>query len=144
MKRKLWIFIAVAGIILVGLIGMMVLFSLKEEPKKTPKPQVDVYVKAETVKYKNLQAVISSSGRLHAFNEVNVSSEVSGRLSEGKVSFRNGQTFRKGQVIAVVENPEFPLGLKAQKSRFLQSLAVILPDLRLELSGLISTLAGFF
>ncbi|WP_016777689.1 efflux RND transporter periplasmic adaptor subunit [Anaerophaga thermohalophila] len=134
MKRKFWIFLAATGIILTGFIVMFVLFSLKEESKKTPKPQVDVHVKARQVEYKDMQAVITSSGRLHAFNEVVVNSEVSGRLKEGEVPFRNGQKFREGQVIAVVENPEFPLSLKARKSRFLQSVAVILPDLRLDFS----------
>lgn len=132
MKRRFWIFGIAAGIILVGFVVMLVLFSLKKEPKPTPKPQVDVYVKAETVAYRNLQAVVSSSGRLHAFSEVVVSSEVSGRLNEGDVPFRNGQKFRKGQILAEVVNPEFPLGLKARKSRFMQSLAVILPDLRMD------------
>ncbi|WP_291857532.1 HlyD family efflux transporter periplasmic adaptor subunit [Marinilabilia sp.] len=132
MKRRFWIFGIAAGIILVGVVAMFLLFSLKKEPKPTPKPQVDVYVKAETVKYRNLQAAVSSSGRLHAFSEVVVSSEVSGRLLEGDVPFRNGQKFRKGQILAEVVNPEFPLGLKARKSRFLQSLAIILPDLRMD------------
>jgi membrane fusion protein (multidrug efflux system) len=132
MKRRFWIFGAAAGIILVGVVVMFVLFSLKEEPKPTPKPQVDVYVKAETVDYRNMQAIVSSSGRLHAFSEVVVSSEVSGRLHQGNVPFRNGQKFHKGQILAEVVNPEFPLGLKARKSRFLQSLAVILPDLRMD------------
>lgn len=132
MKRRFWIFGIAAGIILVGVVAMFMLFSLKEEPTQTPRPQVDVYVKAETVDYKNLQAIVSSSGRLHAFSEVVVSSEVSGRLNEGNVPFRNGQKFLKGQILAEVVNPEFPLGLKARKSRFLQSLAVILPDLKMD------------
>ncbi|PRZ01015.1 efflux RND transporter periplasmic adaptor subunit [Marinilabilia salmonicolor] len=144
MKRKIWIFAIAAGIVLAGVVVMFVLFSLKKEPKPTPKPQVDVYVKAETVQYKDLQAVVSSSGRLHALNEVVVSSEVTGRLSEGDVPFRNGQKFQKGQILAEVVNPEFPLGLKARKSRFLQSLAVILPDLRLDFPDSFSRWESFF
>ncbi len=132
MKRRFWIFGIAAGIILVGVVIMFVLFSLKQEPEPALKPQVDVHVKAETVEYRDLQAIVSSSGRLHAFNEVVVSSEVSGRLQEGDIPFRNGQRFREGEVLAEVINPEFPLGLKARKSQFLQSLAVILPDLRLD------------
>jgi membrane fusion protein (multidrug efflux system) len=132
MKRKLWIALAAFGILGSSAVIMFVLFSLKEQPQKTAKPQPDIYVKAETVKYKNLQAVINSSGRLHAFNEVEVSAEVSGRLQEGIVPFRNGQRFSRGQVIARVDNPEFPLSVKARKSRFLQTLASILPDIKMD------------
>lgn len=132
MKRRLLILGIALGIVAVGFIIMMILFSLKKQPQKTPRPQVEVFVKAETVKYRDLQAVIYSSGRLHAYNKVVVSSEVSGRLGEGDVPFRNGQKFQKGQVIAKVINPEFPLSLKAGKSTFLQNLALILPDLKLD------------
>jgi membrane fusion protein (multidrug efflux system) len=132
MKRKLWIALVAFGIILTGAGIMFLLFSLKEEPQKKSKPQADIYVQVDTVDYIDLQAKITSSGRLHTYNEVVVSSEVSGRLSEGVVPFRAGQTFKKGQVIARVVNPEFPLSVKARKSRFLQTLASILPDLRLD------------
>ena len=132
MRRKLLIFGIALGIIAAGFIIMMVLFSLKKVPQKAPRPQVDVYVKAETVEYRDLQAVVYSSGRLHAYNKVVVSSEVSGRLGEGEVPFRNGQKFRKGQVIARVINPEYPLSLKSSKSSFLQNLALVLPDLKLD------------
>ncbi|WP_462319094.1 efflux RND transporter periplasmic adaptor subunit [Marinilabilia sp.] len=132
MNRKLVIVLAALGILVLGVAIMFFLFSLKKEPQKSVKPQADIYVKAETVDYKNLQAVITSSGRLHAFNEVVVSAEVSGRLEEGAVPFRNGQTFSRGQVIARVDNPEFPLSVKARKSSFLQTLAAILPDIKLD------------
>jgi membrane fusion protein (multidrug efflux system) len=132
MKRKFWIALVAFGLLLTGILVMFLLFSLKEEPQKTSKPQHDIFVQAETVSYDNLQAIMTSSGRLHTYNELVVSSEVSGRLSEGEVAFRPGQTFRKGQVIARVVNPEFPLSVKARKSRFLQTLASVLPDLRLD------------
>lgn len=134
MKRKLWIALVALGLLLIGILVMLLLFSLKEEPQKTSKPQHDIFVQAETVSYGNIQAVVTSSGRLHTYNELVVSSEVSGRLSEGDVAFRPGQTFRKGQVIARVLNPEFPLSVKARKSRFLQTIASVLPDLRLDYS----------
>ncbi|MFO8002285.1 MAG: HlyD family efflux transporter periplasmic adaptor subunit [Marinilabilia sp.] len=132
MKRKLWIALGAFGILLTGALIMFLLFSLKEEPEKTTKPQPDIFVEADTVEYKELQSVITSSGRLHAFNEVAVSAEVSGRLQEGEVPFRSGQTFKEGQVIARVLNPEFPQSVKARKSRFLQTIASLLPDLALD------------
>ncbi|MGM0375951.1 MAG: efflux RND transporter periplasmic adaptor subunit [Bacteroidota bacterium] len=132
MKRKIWIALGAFGIILIGALLMFLLFSLKEEPEKSSKPQADIHVKAEQVDFENLQATVTSSGRLHAFNEVTVSSEVSGRLQEGEVPFRPGQEFQKGQVIAHVVNPEFPLSVKARKSRFMQTLASVLPDLRID------------
>ncbi|MFW5754001.1 MAG: efflux RND transporter periplasmic adaptor subunit [Marinilabiliaceae bacterium] len=132
MKRKIWIALAAFGIILIGALLMFLLFSLKEEPEKSKRPQAEIYVKAEQVDFENLQAVITSSGRLHAFNEVAVSSEVSGRLQEGEVTFRPGQRFQKGQVIARIVNPEFPMSVKARKSRFMQTLASVLPDIRVD------------
>lgn len=123
---------------------MFLLFSLKEEPEKKTKPKPDIHVRVDTVDYVDLQARITSSGRLHTYNEVVVSSEVSGRLGEGVVPFRAGQTFKKGQVIARVVNPEFPLAVKARKSRFLQTLASVLPDLRLDYPDSYANWHSFF
>ena len=144
MSRKIWIALGAFGILAFGALVMFLLFSLKEQPQKKEKPRADIYVKDNTVDYNDLQAVITSSGRLHAFNEVVVSAEVSGRLQKGAVPFRSGQPFSKGQVIARVVNPEFPLSVKARKSRFLQTLAAILPDIKLDYPDSYDNWYGFF
>lgn len=144
MNRKLTAFLAIVALIIFGYAMYSWLAGMKTPPKQALPPQLNRYVKAKTVKYENLPGIIETSGRLRAFDEVVISSEVSGRLAEGKHLFKSGQAFRKGDLIAVVENDEFIFQLKARKSKFLQAVAGILPDLKIDFPASYDNWMHFF
>lgn len=144
MQRKITIIAVILLIILAGFAAFVYLGGLKKDPKKMPPPQLKRFVKAVPVNYQNLPGLIESSGRIKAFNEVIISSEVGGRLSKGNHIFKEGQSYRKGEILARVANDEFTFQLKAKKSKFLQAVATILPDLKIDFPDAYPRWMAFF
>ena len=132
MNRKVIALISIIVIVVFGIFMFKWLSSFKQDPQKKTPPQAIRYVKAMPVKYSNLPGIVETSGRLKAFDEVVISSEVSGRLQQGEHLFKAGQHFKKGELIANIINEEFTFQLKAQKSNFLKSIASILPDMKID------------
>jgi len=144
MQRKITITAVILLIILAGATLFFYLGGLKKDPKKMAPPQLKRYVKAVAVTYQNLPGVIESSGRIKAFNEITISAEVGGRLTKGDHIFKEGQSFREGEIVALVTNDEFTFQLKAKKSKFLQAVATILPDLKIDFPETYSKWMAFF
>ena len=133
MKKQKYIIIAAGiAIILFAYFSMSFLSGFKKHPMKAPEREVFRYVKAEAVKYGNLSGEIVTSGRVYSKSEVALSSEVSGRILDGDIPFKKGQNFRKGDLLLKIYDKEAGLSLKANKSSFLNSLAGVLPDLRID------------
>ncbi len=132
MNRKVVVTISILVLVLFGIFMFKFLSSYKQDPQKKTPPQAVRYVKSTPVKYSSLPGIIETSGRLRAFDEVVISSEVSGRLEQGDHLFKAGQYFKKGDVVANIVNEEFTFQLKAQKSNFLKSIASILPDMKID------------
>jgi len=132
MKRKVTVFTTIVLLIITGIFMFKWLSSFKKSPGKKTPPAITRYVKAVPVKYGNLPGIIQTSGRMRAFDEINISSEVGGRLENGDRMFKPGQFFKKGELIAHVINDEFTFQLIAQKSNFLKSIANILPDMKID------------
>jgi multidrug efflux pump subunit AcrA (membrane-fusion protein) len=132
MNRKLVALISILILVLFGIYMFKYLSSFKQDPQKKTPPQAVRYVKTIPVHYSNLPGIVETSGRLRAFDEVVISSEVSGRLEQGDRMFKAGQYFKKGELIANIINEEFTFQLKAQKSNFLKSIASILPDMKID------------
>ncbi len=144
MNRKVIAIISILIIVFFGVIMFKWLSSFKQDPQKKTPPQAIRYVKAKPVEYINLPGIIETSGRLRAFDEVVISSEVSGRLEQGDHLFKAGRHFKKREIIANIINEEFTFQLKAQKSNFLKSIASILPDMKIDFPDSYPTWMDFF
>ncbi len=131
-KQKYIIIVSGIAIILFAYFSMNFLSGFKKDPVKAPEKEVFRYVKAEQVKYGNLSGEIVSSGRVYSKSEVALSAEVSGKILAGNVPFKKGQKFRKGDLLLKIYDKEEGLNLKANKSSFLNSLAGLLPDLKID------------
>lgn len=133
MKKQKYIIIAAGiAIIIFAYISMSFLAGFKEDPKKVPQKEIFRYVKAEPVIYRERNGEIVSSGRVYSKSEIPISAEVSGKVMPGNISFKEGQSFRKGDLLIKIYDKEAGLSLKANKSSFLNSLAGILPDLKID------------
>ncbi len=133
MKKRQYIIVFGILALIFGGVGVMKVFeSMKPEQKKPEKKIPKRYVQAKPVQYTNINSTVNGTGRLLSFNEFDLSTEVAGVLAQGSVVLKKGQSFRKGQVIARIINDEFVYGLKAKKSRFLNGIANILPDLKID------------
>ena len=144
MNRKVIALISIIIIVVFGIYMFKFLSSFKQDPQTKTPPQAIRYVKTIPVHYSSLPGIVETSGRLRAFDEVVISSEVSGRLEQGDRLFKAGQYFKKGELIANIINEEFTFQLKAQKSNFLKSIAFILPDMKIDFPDSYPTWMDFF
>lgn len=90
------------------------------------------FVKTETVRNTTVQTFITGTGRVSAGQKVALIAEVQGRLLQGDVMLKTGQSFRKGLRLYTVDSREASYSLSAQKSQFLNALAAILPDVKID------------
>ncbi|MCP4311807.1 MAG: HlyD family efflux transporter periplasmic adaptor subunit [Bacteroidetes bacterium] len=128
------IVIVVSVIFIVGLAyGLMrFLEAQKAQPPVRRSMEARRFVKFEPVTYSSILSEVSGLGRLASVAEVDIISEASGRIEPGKVALKKGAAFSKGDVLFVVYPDEAILALKARKSQYQNTLAGILPDLKID------------
>lgn len=103
--------------------------------KKRPKPIPEKVIKTvftDTVKNGVVKIVIPANGRLVAKRRVELYSEVQGIFKGGSKLFKPGQTFTRGQTLIRIDAAEFYSSVQASKSNLYNSIAAIMPDLRLD------------
>lgn len=140
------ILVIAALIFIIGMAyGLMrYLILIKEEPKMRPKKESKRYVKASEVKYTTIISPTSAPGRLSPMAEFDLVAEASGKLLQGKVHLKKGSTFAKGQVLFTVYPNELALSIKASKSQYLNTLANVLPDIKIDYPDQIERFNQFF
>lgn len=128
------IVIIAAFIFIVGMaFGLMkFLIAQKEDPFMRPAIEAKRYVKAEEVKYKTIISPVSAPGRVSSISEIDVIAEASGKIIVSKVPLKKGSEFSKGDILFTIYPDEAMLALKSKKSQFLNSLANLLPDIKID------------
>jgi multidrug efflux pump subunit AcrA (membrane-fusion protein) len=145
MKKQKYIIIISGIVIIVFAYLTMNFFSgFEEKPQKAPAKELVRFVKAMPVQYGNVKSEIKSSGRVYSKSEVILSAEVSGKILNGSIPFKEGQKFKKGDLLVRIYDKEAGLSLKASKSSFLNSLASLLPDLKVDFPDNYEKWYGFF
>jgi multidrug efflux pump subunit AcrA (membrane-fusion protein) len=132
-KRKIIIILSGAGIVIFSFLSMQWLTDFKQTPPRKPAEVVKRYVKAEKVKYSNVVTSIEAMGRLTSQTEVSLIAEVRGKIKDGDISFKVGESFKKGDLLVKIDDEIEKYNMKSRKSTFLNSVASMLPDLRLTL-----------
>lgn len=102
------------------------------------------YIKVTEVKNDTLALEVEAFGRVTSTRNVNLAAEVSGRLMEGKVPLKTGQHFAKGELLFGIHDAEQRLALQARKSQFLNLMASILPDLKVDFPDNFNAWEEFF
>lgn len=131
MKLRHIIIIAVF-ILINGLIGMALLRGGKSSSKGEDKK---VTVVIPTVVAKQVHNVdetfnITAFGEVTAYNSINVSAEVQGKLIKGKIELKPGVKFRKGDLLFKIKDTEAIYNIRSRKSSFINMIATILPDIK--------------
>jgi multidrug efflux pump subunit AcrA (membrane-fusion protein) len=133
-KNLLITVVAVILLAAISFFSMKYLSSKKEEiiiPKIEKKLPV---VKTEKVKYGNYKVDVEQTGRLMSTGRVDLIAEVSGLMLDGDVPLLTGQSFKKGDILLRIFDEEAKLALQAAKSRYLSSIAGVLPDIKYDYS----------
>lgn len=131
-KRRLTI---VLGLVLIAG-GVVTCNKLKESrtspPLKEPPPQTRA-VRTLTAKNGPVRLSIPITGRLRATDRMLLTAEVGGVLQRTGKAFREGVSFRQGDVLLRIDDGEVRAQINAQQSAFLRTLVQLVPDLRIDL-----------
>ncbi|THH35516.1 efflux RND transporter periplasmic adaptor subunit [Neolewinella litorea] len=130
--RNVLKFLLGAGIIALGFFGMRYLSSLKEEAPRRPVEKRVRTVETRTVNNADIATTLDVQGRLQAYNKIELYSEVGGMVEETGRPLKEGTYFPKGEVILRIDDTEPRLNLQAQKATLLNSIAQIMPDLKID------------
>ncbi|WP_418637039.1 efflux RND transporter periplasmic adaptor subunit [Winogradskyella sp.] len=133
MLRK--IILSVLGVALI--IGAIVYANYLIDNKHKPKPVIPKVVKTvlvDTVKNTTVPIVITANGNLTALQRVELYSEVQGLFKTGSKLFKPGQKFNKGETLIRLDASEYYASVQSAKSTLYNSIAAIMPDLRLDFS----------
>jgi len=122
----------------------MVFSGMEEKTEDKQREEIKLFVKTEKVSYTTNQAKIVETGRLSSQHSVDLSAEVQGEILPGNVILREGSKFRKGDLLVRIFDEEARNNLKASKSRFLNAIAGILPDIKIDYPGSYKKYEDFF
>jgi len=140
------IVIVAAFIFIVGLAyGLMkFLVAQKPEPFRRPAVVAKRYVKAEEVKYTTIVSPVSASGRVSSVSEIDVIAEASGKILSSNIPLKKGASFSNGEVLFTIYLDEAILNLKSKKSQILNSIANLLPDIKIDYEQYYDGFKDFF
>lgn len=91
-----------------------------------------VHVPVSEFTPKKITARIEFTGRVIPLEQIDISSEVVGRLERGSKRFKSGIQYQKGEPIIRINNSEQKEQLKARKYEFSALLSRILPDIGID------------
>ena len=101
------------------------------------------YVNTKRIVNDTIPFVISGFGRVSSSSNINISSEVQGKLSSN-IALKKGAEFTKGQLLFKVQDNDAQLLLIARKSNFLKLLSSSLPDIKIDYSEEFNKWERFF
>jgi multidrug efflux pump subunit AcrA (membrane-fusion protein) len=110
--------------------SMVFLISLKKKPEMPRVQKATPLVGIQKITYTTIPVNLVKQGRLISNHKVDISSEVQGKILKGDIPLKTGQAFKKGDLLFRVYDEEAKLALRAAKSRFLTSVANVLPDIK--------------
>ena len=143
--RKITFIIVALIVLLGGSAALSELFvSMKPEQKKKPEMEMKRFVKTKTVAYSDIISPLSKEGRAVSGSEVTLVAEVAGKIEPGNVRLRKGQSFKEGQLLAIIYKDEVELALQAKKSQFLTTMTTLLPDLKIDFPDFYTIYETFF
>ena len=102
------------------------------------------YVNVKKVVLDTIQLNIKSKGRVSDGKAINIVSEVQGKIMVGGIVLKKGSSFKKGDLIAKINNSEAEYLLKSRKSSFVNLIANILPDIKLDFNSNYTLWKSFF
>lgn len=131
-KRRLSVvlgFLLIAG----GVVTCNKLVGSRKSPDRRPDAVEARAVRTIVADNGPVPIAIPVTGRVRATDRMLVNAEVGGTLLRSGKAFREGVTFRKGEVLVRIDDAEVRAQVNAQQSAFLRSLVQLVPDLRYDL-----------
>lgn len=132
LRRRLTV---VLGILLIvgGVVTCNKLSASRKAPDRNSDAQEARAVRTLLVRNGPVRANIPVTGRARVTDRMLINAEVGGALKRTGKPFREGMTFRTGEVLVSIDDGEVRAQVNAQQSAFLRTLVQLVPDLRYDL-----------
>ncbi|MEM5564149.1 HlyD family efflux transporter periplasmic adaptor subunit [Psychroserpens sp. AS72] len=127
------IILSIIGVVLI--VGSYFIAKRLIDNKKKPKPVPEKVVKTvftDTVQNGTIQIVIPANGSLVAKRRVELYAEVQGVFRTSGKLFKPGQEYNQGENLIRIDAAEYYASVQSSKSNLYNSIAAIMPDLRLD------------
>lgn len=127
------IILSVLGVVVI--IASILIARYLVENKSKPKPVKGKVVKSvliEKIKNTTVPIAIEANGILNAKRRVELYAEVQGIFNPAKKLFKAGQSYRSGETLISIDASEYYASVQSAKSNLYNSIAAIMPDLRLD------------
>lgn len=146
MNRRQLVISVIGGVITLAIVFLLasVISRPKSDSRKMIPQKVLRKVKSTRIAYATIETTVKSNGRVVSQQSVDVIAEVQGKILNGNISFKKGENFRKGDVLVRLYNKDAAYALQARKSGYLNSIANILPDLKIDYEDNYSAWVDFF
>jgi RND family efflux transporter MFP subunit len=112
-------------IILVGLAIAVVLVSSRKPPEQVPVEIPAFLVDAKEIQSEQVSFIVKSQGNVVPRNKTALSAQVNGQVVSLSDSFIAGGTFKKGDVLATLEQDDYKTDLKLAEAELAQAQAAL-------------------
>ena len=136
MKEIVRIILLIVVIVGVTFAAYKFIMRFKKVPKINELVESIKLVEIRTVKLDTNNLSIPIYGNLKSLNEIDIFPEVGGRLMND--DFREGNSYYKGDVIAVFDNSELASNIKSQKSNLLNQTAKLVTDMKFDFPAVVN------
>jgi len=130
MRKYITIGLGIALVITSVFFANLMILNNQKPEQKIKKIVKTVYV--EVIENKAIPITIKASGNLVAKNKIEIFSEVQGILQTTSKDYKAGTSYKKGEIILHINSEEHFANLQAQKSSLFNTIASIMPDIRLD------------
>jgi len=132
MKRKIISISISLAVVIAAFVLSASMIKNKPEPKRDMNKEEVLYVKTEEAKSTEIYPEASYSGRVSSLENINLSAEVSGRILATNTPLKEGQSFKKGDLLVRIYKDDMQAALQSLRSSYLQLVSSALPDLKID------------
>jgi hypothetical protein len=127
------IILYVLGILVLGLAGWVSYLLVTKEKEQPPAPRMQVKtVFTDTVRNTSVPIQVAANGNLVAKERVALFAEVQGVFRASAHPFKEGQSYRQGEVLLRIDASEYMASVQSAKSNLYNLITAAMPDLRLD------------
>lgn len=112
-------------IIIVAFVAAAVMISSRKPPEQVPVEVPAFLVNAKEVYSENVSFIVHSQGNVVPRNKTTLSAQVSGQVVSLSEKFIAGGTFKKGDVLATLEQDDYRTDLKLAEAELAQAQAAL-------------------
>lgn len=132
MKRKI-ISISISLAVVIGAVLLSAfMIRNKPEPRRDVNKEEVLFVKTQEAVSIEIHPEAQYRGRVSSLAYVNLSAELSGRILATKVPLKEGQSFKKGDLLVRIYKDDMQAALQSLRSSYLQLVSSALPDLKID------------